>query len=314
MATIHNCKSCNYTTNIYSNYQKHLKTKKHILGVNIIESKRDSLKRISCKYCKKKISNKYHLKDHYSICLNKKVYDIENSKDKIIQILLGKNDKLNEKVDLLNNKIAAVTNQKKELETDYMECLKMNGKCSQTVTQNFTQNVIYSPNYNTAYVVNNFKEADVYKDLIDRELTKDEIKYIEKHGSIPGCFNLLKGRCIDNVPIEKRSIHCADPSRSKFLVKTKKGWETDYGGHIVFEHPSEKVRRYYENINNKESTSVEQISQNQKQIYELINEKQKINKCAGSFIILKNGVCNGQIEDIVKEVPTFKVAKTRNSS
>jgi hypothetical protein len=50
---------------------------------------------------------------------------------------------------------------------------------------------------------------------------------------INGCYELVKGRCIDNIEIEKRPIHLVDKSRKKYALRKNDEWVTDQGDEIL---------------------------------------------------------------------------------
>ena len=95
------CKKCNYKTNDYSNWNRHLKTKLHIKKTNhkILEKKNEES---ICEYCKKKYATLYTLKRHYDVC--KKIIS-KNNDSKKMEKLEKENNKLKEELKIQALKI-----------------------------------------------------------------------------------------------------------------------------------------------------------------------------------------------------------------
>lgn len=96
MAPNHTCNDCKFETSKLYNYNKHLKTQKHILTSVGKPKKPKKPSKIICEYCDKQISYKRHLKRHYMICKKKNI--IEEPKDYQIKILQLKCATLKEQV------------------------------------------------------------------------------------------------------------------------------------------------------------------------------------------------------------------------
>ena len=64
-------------------------------------------------------------------------------------------------------------------------------------------------------------KAKNYSDLMKHPLTNDEIEYINEYGLTSGCYKMIKDRCITNIKLEERPMHCVDPSRNKYILYEK---------------------------------------------------------------------------------------------
>lgn len=107
--------------------------------------------------------------------------------------------------------IKQLQEEKNSLQKEYNEfVLEMARKNSNNITNN---------TLNMYYILNNFNDA---------HNLEEEIEYITEEDASVGCQRLITSRCVDNINVEKRPFHCTDVSRSKYLVRTKNEWCTDY--------------------------------------------------------------------------------------
>jgi hypothetical protein len=160
-----------------------------------------------CQYCKKELSKKNKAR-HLIHCKNKKDYDIT--------ILQEENTKLEQAI--------------KELQEEYMDFMRTIAK------EGVGSKIIYNDkkkSVNMFYIMQNFKNPRSLESLLEPELTDEEIKYIRDAGPALGSLKLLKNRCINNLPIEKRPMHCVDKSRKKFMVFFLHKWESDNGDGLI---------------------------------------------------------------------------------
>jgi hypothetical protein len=86
------CNICDYNTSNQKDYNKHLKTKKHISNSSATNGNNLSTPKILiCDNCKKEYSTRSGLWRHKSKC---KIENITNDKDEIIQMLIKQNSEL----------------------------------------------------------------------------------------------------------------------------------------------------------------------------------------------------------------------------
>ena len=100
---MHNCKSCNYSTNKLSNYKKHLITNKHLILHNIYKS--NISQSFICNKCNTKYKYNSGLLRHQKICTNKVIsmeLEIKKLRD---EILKKDNELLKKDNELLKNSI-----------------------------------------------------------------------------------------------------------------------------------------------------------------------------------------------------------------
>ena len=152
------------------------------------------------------------------------------------------------------------------------------------------QTTINNNSINMYHIINNFKEAHNFEDLMNAPLTTIEKEYIIKNGSILGCYQLLKSRCIDDVDLEKRPFHCLDGSRSKYLLRTNDDWNVDTKGEKILNCSYKKLKDVYviDNYDN-----LEEYSKNMKQLLDVEGlGRKKIIKELNKQTLLKNNVKN----------------------
>ena len=216
---------------------------------------------LQCSYCNKTFSRKQYVTRHHPVCKEKKKYDemlrIENEeikraekkkrnlrkakkksrkrkrlKDKYkelekryIELESRKTEILNEKKKLqLKKKELQI--EKKEVEQEFIEFMKNTSLTAKTINNN---------TYNMYYIINNFTDAHDYKELMNKPMNQIEKDEIYRLGPNQGCIKYIKNRCIDNISVEKRPIHCVDSSRNKYLLRENDSWIIDNGGKILKE-------------------------------------------------------------------------------
>lgn len=295
MVKKHNCLNCNYSTDILSNYKKHLNTRKHKLAISekesifdsvgskidSLESKNDQKSILKCAYCDKLVSTKRNLSRHYKTCTKKQVLDVEKSKDKIINKLLIENNQCKQQKEELERLNKKVVKEKQKLEKEYFDFIKdvASSKNSKIDINQTNYNM-----YNMYYVANHFKDAHNIEDLMAPALTVEEKSFIENNGPIVGCHKLIKDRCIDGIDIDKRPLHCVDTSRNKFMLRTNDDWIIDQQGKIILDTTSDKIKKLY----TLDNTS----TQNLEKLIELHSKKDrsKIINYLSSKTMLKNSL------------------------
>ena len=274
------CRVCNYKTDRYSDYSRHNKTKKHIKLCKSIDEIQQEIEpddtqveesnTLVCEFCNKEISNSRNIKRHYNTCRDKIKYDVEQEKNKIIDDLIRKN-KLQEEKIKDNMKIKDEFN---ELEQEYIDLLKKLAakgvdNCT-TIINNCTKNTA-----NMYYIINNFNDAINYEDIMASPLTDDEIKNIRADPTI-GCVDLIKGRCIDNTDLNKRSLHCTDESRDKFLLRHNNSWMIDKKASAILEKAFNKVDEImFENYSYKNITDTDKYVKNMKNLFDMKTKNRK---------------------------------------
>jgi hypothetical protein len=219
------CKSCDYSTNSQTNFERHKKSQKH-----------NNKTVYNCKYCKNQFKNKQSKWNHENYTCkmnyNKKKY---GSKDKLLDAMI---EQLNKKDIFIMEQLKDNKQERKE----YLDIIKENNK-----TANKSMSTI-------AYVIKHYKNAPPIKKLKD----KDAIKMLEYSGSMKcsteeamiykfrsGLLHKYMGDLIidayqasDNP--EKQSMWSSDVARLSFvkvqeMSKDINEWITDKSGVKIME-------------------------------------------------------------------------------
>lgn len=284
----YNCKCCKYETDNLYNYRKHLETLKH--RHNITQTNSDNNARniyTICQYCKKK-SYKKHIKRHYNICKVKRNIDINNNNKLIMKNLMKvkKNAKKKDnKIKKMRREKKALKREKKELEKQFLELMK-------TITLKSAKSTMTTNTYNMYYIINNFKDAYDFNEMMNIPLTESERDELYKLGPNHGCLRYIKNRCIDGISVEKRPIHCVDSARNKYLLRQNNDWIIDDNGKLLIKEAYEKIKNVYlVKLNNMDAQNIEELNTKMKQLLTIESKgKIKILGMLNNMVLLKNTI------------------------
>ena len=324
------CDVCDYSTDIKSNYTKHLNTKSHIwhqeyydsLGYILNTQPPDELNihmddnSFFCPHCAK-IFNKKNKAIHFKSCIylkkdiektkEKQLKEYENEinklnlqliiwqkdaeiRDKDIKLILAKMEKDNEIKFIKMEKEAEIERLKQQIIIN--ELKNEIHPTNQTSTNNINDSVNSNNNnkinnnknnnnktISFVYIKNNYKNAPVYSDVISAALTKEEMKAIKDLSPTTACAKLINQRCITNVDMDKRPLHCLDMARKKFAVRVKNKygdpkWTIDQNGEHILSGVFAQIRSIYPI---KENDSLEEM-ENRLKLHQMMmpSEKKKI--------------------------------------
>jgi hypothetical protein len=250
---------------------------------------------ITCEYCDKQISHSKHLQRHYRNCKEKKnkllIKKIEL--DKINYELKCKEleEELYEKKNMVIEK-RNIEQQFKKFKEMYLEHMKA------LMDENKTSKISNYNVYNMYYVQQNFQDAYNYEDLMAPPLTQDEIHLLENNDVTFGAFNLFKGRCIDNIELDKRPIHLIDMSRKKYMIRLNGSWFEDKNGEQIFEGITKKITSVYLTENDGDSLEVKLLKLSN--CGKLYGKKNNILDYANDFLALKNNASKPEKTDVVE--------------
>ena len=204
------CKICNYNSKIKCNYEKHLKTKKHIKNS---KKKNVLLKKFSCE-CGK--TYKYHsgLWRHNKICkIKNKINMLEN---KIIKIEKNTNILTNELIKSNKNN------------TDIINEVKKLKESKNQITQNITNNQNNTQNISINVFLNEHcKNAMNLTDFVEKlQVTFEDLIYTGETNYVEGISRILI-KNLNKMNKLERPIHCSDVKRKVLYIKNEEGWEKD---------------------------------------------------------------------------------------
>ena len=213
----YSCKICNFNTNKKFDYNRHLKTRKH----------NNNVSKNNVKQHRQIPPTTVQNRPHYDSCdSNKFTCEYCNKtfrKDNKLRHLRRCKAKKDE-VKILKQTINNINN---------------NNINNNNITNNDNRQL------NMYYVINNYKEACNYSDLMDKPLTKEELDYLFENGPTLGCLNLIKSRCLNDLGKDKRPFHCVDSSRDKYLLREKDDWEIDLKGEKIMNKAINTTRDNY---------------------------------------------------------------------
>jgi len=302
----YNCDPCDFHTHDLTKYTRHKSTKKHYNTHNAIvdnsdddtetdsntdtntdTNKDDNVNGITCDFCKVPIKYKYHVKRHLMVCKAKKKHDA----DQIITKLTKKNDKVVEELESIKQKNDRLEQDMKQLQEEYYNSIKTTNqaliKANSRALNNTQQpqgntTINGDVNVNINFVKNNFVDVSSYEEIMNMKPTPQEVKFILENDPVQGCYKLINDRCIKNVAVENRSLHCTDVSRNKFIIKTKTDWDVDEGGGKILQPPTNTVQRVYDEYHNNNDTDMMKKITDIKKLHDMHNHGQrKLRKYVG---------------------------------
>jgi len=231
------CKTCDYITSHKKDFNRHLKSKKHLRG----GTKRGIS--LSCQYCGKNYKQHSSLSRHKLKCrkIGKKLasgakcsIDVEvkteEKKDESETILLKQKIKLLEE-ELKQKEI-------KELKKDLEHNKKLLGQSEKMVEILKEGKTINNNNYNNCnnknltvnvYLSEHCKNAMNLTDFVNQiQVQLEDVMYQKDFGATAGIQNILTKQ-LENLDPTDRPIHCTDEKRMQFYVKDEGKWEKDTG-------------------------------------------------------------------------------------
>jgi len=193
------------------NNENRLKNNIVIIDNGIID-KEELVDDIKCMYCNTPITDPSNKSRHYKLC---KVKQIKTE----LQVMFNKEKEELEKK--YNEEKKELEKNYKDIQTEYFELIK---KISNNEIGSNNNNI---NTYNTCYVINNYKDAYNYDEIMEKSLTDEEKKYLHENGPLCACLNIILTRCIEKLELEKRPFHCVDQSRQKILLRNNNEWNID---------------------------------------------------------------------------------------
>jgi len=302
----HQCDCCNYSTNVLSNYHRHNRTKRHkqhnekysnsnLLKNNKILLRNNKIccgttKKFDCDYCKKDLTSKRNVKQHYKICKEYIKHIAIKAKDDIIQELKVDNKLKTKELELKIKELEAF----KKSEKEYFNIIKSLANNTGSGTVNINNPTINNTNtYGIYYVMRNFKDALNFEDVMKPALTNEEINYTRENGAASGCYKLLYDRCVNGIAVENRPFHCTDLARKKYILHTENDWKVDDKGEMILNKTCPKIQKLYQGDKNIDAMNSEEINDyidDAEQISYLYKNRKKIISTLAGKTYLKNNM------------------------
>lgn len=241
---IYECKMCDYNTSRYSQYNRHLLTRKHknnekmLTNVDNGSKNEDMNNKYKCS-CGKYFSYRQSLSVHKKKCnvLNG-IENIEKdqpiTKELVLQ-LIQQNQKLQEMLHDQHNKMYEIAKEGK------------------SITNNNTTNNNNQFNLNV-FLNEQCKDALNLMDFVDSlNVQLKDLEYTASNGYAEGISNIFING-LSNLNVHKRPIHCSDSKREVLYIKENGEWQKE-------DEEKSKITRAIKIVGNK---NMKQISEWQK--------------------------------------------------
>lgn len=239
------CACCEYITHIKSNYDAHMKSKKHIKRLeegNVSPPRTESKHTHTCPNCSKVYSSRSGLWNHSKVCKGEPTSTLANMNNPAIVASL---QELHQKVDTIQSTGlttgAPVINQFNQINNN--------------VTNQIINNILHH-DVTVSYLNANYKNAMTMDEFIQRiKFKKKDYEIFEKNESGIKSTKELLARQIGEIPVHKRPLHCARPVTNKpttFFVKTKNEWIQEPQSYIEYDlhtKPFERGQSEYNSSN-----------------------------------------------------------------
>jgi len=224
---MYKCEYCNFETERITNYNRHLKTNKHLVKVEIctndVQINTNDVQIIqniihSCNYCNSSYTKLSSLNRHKTSCVK--------------QILENNNKQLKEKDKQLDNKDKQLDDNAKlikELKQQNNDLNNIIHKINNKQINVLHKNLKPSNNNNSQIIINNYPNAPNIG-FPDNIPTSESLnKYIQM-GHEKGIGKFIYDGWAKNINPIDRSIWMVDPSRNKFIVRINNAWVIDIDG------------------------------------------------------------------------------------
>ena len=208
------CLACDFKCEKRGDYNRHIKTKKHLKMISNDE------KKYVCEICDKVYLNRSGLWRHKKVCIKNDETNVSKSTSN------DKNDKL---IDFLMK-------ENKEIKELILEIVK-NGTHNTTNTTNTTNT--HTNSHNKAFNLNFFlnetcKNAMNITDFVDSiKLQLNDLMEVGELGYVEGISKIIV-KNLNNLDETERPVHCTDKKRETMYVKDEGEWnkEDDNKSHL----------------------------------------------------------------------------------
>lgn len=210
------CKKCFYETEIKCNFNKHLKTKKHLNKNSkfICECGKEYKYNTGLSKHRKKcvLKNKLEEMKNEILCLKDKNRAMENNTYKILEVIKqsseNNNDLIHEVKKLKEKKSQSIIQNTQNIENQNI----------QNNTQNISINVFLNEHCKNAMNLTDFVEK--------LQVTFEDLLYTGETNYVEGISRILI-KNLNKLSKVERPIHCSDVKRKILYIKNEEGWEKD---------------------------------------------------------------------------------------
>lgn len=221
------CEICDYTSSNNSNYNKHLRTKKHLANTESKSRKWQKKHKPKyfnvCELCDYKASKKYNWDKHIKTAKHKQkvaksgeevAEEVFDENDVIKPTLTSPTDVNRDKLEMLAEQMNIITSTlNKVVDNTHHTTINNN-----QTTNNISINLFLDKYCHNAQSLQDFVDSVTFQ--LNDILSEDNL--IENFVS----RKMLKN--LSDMPVTERPIHCTDQKRRNFFVKDKnEGWVKD---------------------------------------------------------------------------------------
>ena len=257
------CESCNIITEIKANYDRHLKTRRHLAKSNNIpintndapintnDAPINTNNQVTCDYCNSSYSKISSLNRHQKSCVKKQIEEKDT------------------KLELYEKEI-------KELKTEIKELTKSINKIKDTQLSVLQKNLKPANNNNSQVIINNYPNAPNLSFPENIPVDQSLKQYIQL-GSVKGLGKFISDHWAKDINPVDRSIWMVDPARNKFLIRIDNAWVIDIDGKQFEELNLEKIQSIFH----------EYLEKNKFDNYDLLKTMEFINDINTKNMIIK---------------------------
>src|SRR5210317_1077200 len=239
------CEICDYTSSNNSNYNKHLRTKKHLANTESKSRKWQKKHKPKyfnvCELCDYKASKKYNWDKHIKTAKHKQkvaksgeevAEEVFDENEVIKPTLTSPTDVNRDKLEMLAEQMNIITSTlNKVVDNTHHTTINNN-----QTTNNISINLFLDKYCHNAQSLQDFVDSVTFQ--LNDILSEDNL--IENFVS----RKMLKN--LSDMPVTERPIHCTDQKRRNFFVKDKnEGWVKDIPGDEINSHLYDSVNQLH---------------------------------------------------------------------
>ena len=203
------CTICNYESNLKANYERHLKSKRHLyksnnIPINTNDAPINTNNQFTCEFCNSSYYKISSLNRHQTSCVKK----IIQHKDKQLELYEKENKELKQK----NEELTKSINKIKDKQLSVLQ-----------------KNLKPANNNNSQIIINNYPNAPNigFPDNIQSDESLNQ--YIQLGGE-KGLGKFIYDNWGKDINPIDRSFWMVDSSRNKFLIRINDSWVIDLDG------------------------------------------------------------------------------------
>ena len=295
VSNFYTCKCCKYSSPLKTNYERHLKSKKHSklfeksTKVNksqqLSQQKVNKNKEYLCKYCCKEFTTKQSMYRHIK-------YTCEKNKDEDLKELVRLlNEQMQQMSQEMKEQGKELENSKKENEKLQKRISKLSNKLQINTTINTNTNNIGVINNNNNIILNNYSETDL------SHLTPKDYKFMIKE--VNNCIPRMIERVHFNPEKPENMNVYISNMKNKFIMVYKDGsWKLCNRNHEIDKMMDVKCAQLSEWLDeNNQYTNLKQCFEKMEENMKNKNVKTSIQEEMKLILYNNRGLLQDTIED-----------------